>query len=131
MWINDGSLTKQSYAHAFAWSNESTFLKRGYIQYSYCDALFQTRKDSERKTEPLQTLTTNTGLYCQSPTTLCCRKKAQFNSICDFAILQLQRQIRHSLFPSDMKNMQMSRSQRIQIYNSPPTSKNISPHCPN
>jgi hypothetical protein len=28
MWINDGSLAKQSYAHAFAWSNESTFQKR-------------------------------------------------------------------------------------------------------
>jgi hypothetical protein len=35
MWINDGSLAKQSYAHAFAWSNESTFQKRGYIQYIY------------------------------------------------------------------------------------------------
>ena len=33
MWINDGSLAKQSYARAFAWSNESTFQKRGYIQY--------------------------------------------------------------------------------------------------
>jgi hypothetical protein len=28
MWINDGSLAKQSYAHAFAWSDESTFQKR-------------------------------------------------------------------------------------------------------
>ena len=35
MWINDGSLAKQSYARAFAWSNESTFQKRGYIQYIY------------------------------------------------------------------------------------------------
>ncbi len=33
MWINDGSLAKQSHARAFAWSNESTFRKRGYIQY--------------------------------------------------------------------------------------------------
>ncbi len=35
MWINDGSLAEQSYARAFAWSNESTFQKRGYIQYIY------------------------------------------------------------------------------------------------
>jgi len=35
MWINDGSLAKQSYACAFAWSNESTFQKRGYIQYIF------------------------------------------------------------------------------------------------
>jgi hypothetical protein len=47
MWINDGSLAKQSYARAFAWSNESTFQKRGYIQYLYCGALFM--KDPSRK----------------------------------------------------------------------------------
>jgi hypothetical protein len=40
MWINDGSLAKQSYARAFAWSNESTFQKRGYIQYLYIAVLF-------------------------------------------------------------------------------------------
>ena len=40
MWINDGSLAKQSYARAFAWSNESTFQKRGYIQYIYIVVLF-------------------------------------------------------------------------------------------
>jgi hypothetical protein len=40
MWINDGSLAKQSYARAFAWSNESTFQKRGYIQYTYIAVLF-------------------------------------------------------------------------------------------
>ena len=40
MWINDGSLAKQSYARAFAWSNESTFQKRGYIQYIYIAVLF-------------------------------------------------------------------------------------------
>jgi len=40
MWMNDGSLAKQSYAHAFAWSNESTFQKRGYIQYLYIAVLF-------------------------------------------------------------------------------------------
>ena len=40
MWINDGSLAKQSYASAFAWSNESTFQKRGYIQYTYIAVLF-------------------------------------------------------------------------------------------
>ncbi len=36
----DKVLTKQSYARAFAWSNESTFQKRGYIQYTYIVVLF-------------------------------------------------------------------------------------------
>ncbi len=46
VWINDGSLAKQSYARAFAWSNESTFQKRGYIQYLYIAVLFS--QDSEK-----------------------------------------------------------------------------------
>ncbi len=50
---------KQSYAHAFAWSNESTFQKRDYIQYPYCDALFQTPEDAKIQliNEPSETST--------------------------------------------------------------------------